>query len=134
MADIQYPPYPAGTFDAAVIDNDNQPSTVLDASLAFRVEGTIVLNSGNLVTGRMDVTVYVDELGGQIDQSIGSTSLSIPGDGTFSYTVVIPANTLPETPTGSGVYQVGVLLTHRNSFGIPTELTAFEDLGAFRIS
>lgn len=134
MADIQYPAAGASTFTAKVVDNDGDPSAVLDASKDFTVKCRIDLNSGDIVTGEMTATVFADELGGSFDEKIGAETVSIPGDDIYDVEVKVTKNTLPENPTGSGIYRMAALLTHKNDAGNDTELTAFEDLGTFRVS
>jgi hypothetical protein len=132
MPDIQFFPVPLGTFTASVIDNNGAPSKVVEAGLDFSVEGAIVLNAGNIITGTMTVTAYADEVGGPFDASIGSTPVTIPGDGTFPYKVTIPANKLANPPTSSGVYELTAVLTHTTSAGTLTNVTAFENLEQVR--
>lgn len=133
---IQFPPRPLGDFCVdQVRDNNGNPATILEAALPFDVTGRIVITAGNALTGTATVTIYADQLGGPIDQAIGSVSVPIPGDGTFPWTVTVPAGTLPDAPAGgSNLYRLAAVFTMVNSAGTATETSSFVDLGTFRIS
>jgi hypothetical protein len=133
---IQFPPRPLGDFCVdQVLDNNGNPTTILEAALPFDVRGRIVITAGNALTGTATVTIYADQLGGPIDQAIGNVSVPIPGDGTFPWTVTVPGGTLPDAPAGgSNLYRLAAVFTMVNSAGTPTETSSFVDLGTFRIS
>jgi hypothetical protein len=130
---IQFPPRPLGDFCVdQVTDNNGNPATILDAALPFVVTGRIVITAGNAITGTATVTIYADQLGGPFDQTIGSVSVLIPGDGIFPWTVTVPGGTLPAG--GSNLYRLAAVFTMVNSAGTLTETSSFVDLGTFRIS
>jgi hypothetical protein len=140
MADIQFFPVPGGTFTVtAVEDNNGAPARVLEAALDFRVRGEITISAGNAITGTATVTIYADQLGGPIDQAIGSVPVNIPGDSPvgnpFTWTVTVAGGTLPNAPAGgSNLYRLAAVLTMVNSNNVLTETSAFVDLETFRIS
>jgi hypothetical protein len=140
MADIQFFPLPGGTFTVtAVEDNNGNPAKVLEAALDFRVRGEITISAGNTITGTATVTIYADQLGGPIDQAIGSVPVNIPGDSPvgnpFAWTVTVTGGTLPDAPAGgSNLYRLAAVLTMVNSNNVLTETSAFVDLETFRIS
>jgi hypothetical protein len=133
---IQFFPVAGGEFCVtAVLDNNGAPATILEAAFPFTIEGTITITAGNTVTGTATVTIFADQLGGPIDQAIGSVSVNIPGDGTFPWTVTVPGGTLPDAPAGgSNLYRLAAVLTMVNSGGVLTETSSFVDIGTFRIS
>jgi hypothetical protein len=136
MAVIQFFPVPAGEFNVTnVLDVNGAPANVLEASQPFDVEGEIVINAGNAITGTATVRLYADQLGGPIDQEIGNAAnVAIDGDGTFPWTVNVPANTLPDAPSGdSNLYQLAAVLKMVNSANKPTNITAHEVIGTFTI-
>jgi len=148
MATIEAPLMPsgAGTFTADVFDNTGlQPANIVEADLAFHVKGDIILVANDLIAGTMKVTVFADEIGGDIDREIGHTLVPVNGDGTYPYDVTVAAATLPDPATlpplapgttRSGTYQVAAVCTHETC-GVPpklTEIQAFEDLGAYRVA
>ena len=102
---------------SAVLDNNGNPAAVLEAALDFSVEGTITISAGNAITGTATVRLYADQLGGPIDQAIGTPAVvAITGDGTYAWTVTVNAGTLPDAPAGgSNLYRLAAVLTVVNS-------------------
>jgi len=141
---IQFPARPLGDFCVTeVVDNNGVPARNLEAAQYFDVKGEIRINAGHAITGTATVSVYADQLGGDIDQEIGRTApaINITGDGTFQWTVRVPGGTLPDVapplppPAGrSNLYRLAAALTMVNSVGGGTETASFVDLGTFMIS
>ena len=101
MADIQFPNVllsPPGTFDAVLIDNNGDPSTVLDAGLDFTINANWTISSlaALLLGGQFEVAAYAEAIGAGPEQQIGNLVV-VPLDGSTNYsaTVTVPANTLP---------------------------------------
>lgn len=136
--DVQCCPTPCGRFCVdEVVDNNGAPASILEAALPFSVKGKIEVKAGNAITGKATVTIYADQLGGNIDRAIGRTAppIDITGDGTFPWTVTVPGGTLPDAPAGgSNLYRLAAVFTMVNSANQPTETSSFADLGTFRIS
>jgi hypothetical protein len=135
--DVQCCPTPCGRFCVdEVVDNNGAPATILEAALAFSVKGKIEFKAGNAITGKATVTLYADQLGGDVDKAIGTAPpVDITGDGTYSWTVTVPGGTLPDAPAGgSNLYRLAAVFTMVNSANKPTETSSFADLGTFRIS
>jgi hypothetical protein len=133
---IQFPPRPLGDFCVdKVVDNNDAPATTLEAALPFTISGRIVVTAGNAITGTATVTIYADQLGGPFDDAIGTVTVNIPGDGTFKWTITVPGGTLKDAPQGgSNLYRLAAVFTMVNSANVPTETSAFVDLGMYRIS
>jgi hypothetical protein len=133
---IQFPPRPAGKFCVdEVHDNNDAPATILEAKDPFTVTGRIEVTAGNALTGTATVTIYADQLGGDVDKSIGSVAVNIPGDGSFPWSVTVPGGTLDDAPAGgSNLYRLAAVFTMVNSNQVLTETSSFVDLGTYRIS
>jgi hypothetical protein len=119
-----------------VCDNNGAPLEVLEAALPFEVRGRIIITAGQAITGTARVTIYADQLGGSFDGPLAYVDVDIPGDGTYPWTVTVPANTLPDTPpaSGSALYRLAAVLTMVNSNGAATETSSFVEMGTFRVS
>jgi hypothetical protein len=140
MAVIQFPNVllsPPGDFNAALIDNNGNPSTVLDAGQVIRINAdwTISPLAALLLGGRFEVAAYVEAIGPGPEQQIGPTStVLLNGSTSYSTTIVVPPSTLPNPPPAgqSGAYKVVVLLTHRN-FGAVSDVSAIVEFPVVRI-
>jgi len=146
MADIQaFGVANAGTFNANVVDNDGDPSTVLDAALDFKVTCDWQL-SGFLVgalSGNFELAAYVESIGPGREQQIGTppnVTVTVPITGVANYgpiDISVPANTLPDQNAlagDSGVYKLITVLSHRNTFGNFSDVSAFVEGPILRIS
>jgi hypothetical protein len=119
-----------------VVDNNGAPADILEAAKPFDVKGRIIITAGQAITGKARVTIYADQLGGSFDGPLGYVEVDIPGDGTYPWTVTVPADTLPDTPPddGSALYRLAAVLTMKNSSGVTTETSSFVEIGTFRVS
>ncbi|WP_328472312.1 hypothetical protein OHA21_09525 [Actinoplanes sp. NBC_00393] len=120
MARIQFPNrlFGPGDFFAEVVDNNGDPTEVLEAGDSFeiRTKWDIGLLAALLMGGEWTVSTYVESLGPGPEKLIGTTTLPLDGSTAYKATVHVPANTLPNDPpppTG-GVYKMVTVLTHRN--------------------
>ena len=117
-----------GTFNAALIDNNGAPSSVLEANQPFTIQASwnISALAALLLGGQWQLAAYVESIGAGPEQQIGATvTVPLNGGTNFSANIVVPANTLPDDPAPplSGTYKVVTLLTHRN-FGKVTDVAA----------
>ena len=140
MADIQFPNVllNPGTFTATVIDNNGNPSTVLDAGTQFEIQCSWQVSplAALLLGGQWEVAAYVESVGAGPEQQIGPTSV-VPLNGSagpYTTTIIVPAGTLPNNPAPpeSGVYKLVTVLTHRN-FGNVSDVSAVEEGPFLRI-
>jgi hypothetical protein len=141
--DIQFPATLPGTntFDARLVDNNGDPSTVLEAAKDFSidVEVSISPETALVLGGDWDFKAYAEAIGPGPECQLG-TALTLPINGTLTYkgTIVVPAGTLPDldpqppvAPT-SGAYKIVVLLGHRN-YGRYTDISAIVEFPVVRI-
>ena len=139
-ATLQYSPVPsAGSITADVIDNNGNPSSVIDANLDFTVKGALTVSAGGMLDGKFKLTLLGDEHGGQFDAAVISADVDITGDGSFPYVITIPANTLPRPAVVGGarprqVMSLYLLVTYVTAGGADTDLTAIAELGTFLFS
>jgi hypothetical protein len=141
MADIQFPStfFDPGTFTAVVNDNNNAPSTVLDAGQPFTISTTTDLseNARIFLGGTLDYAAYVEAIGPGVEQQVGATeSFVLNNTSPINVTITVPANTLPDNlgPGQSGAYKLVVLMTHRNVAGVVTDIAAVVEGPVLRIS
>lgn len=139
MAQIQFPNrlFGFGDFHAEVQDNSGAPTSVLEAGVPFRVETKweIPPLAALLLGGVWTVTTYAESIGPGPEIRIGSDTVPLNGGTSYSTTVTVPANTLPNNPNPptSGVYKLVTVLTHRN-FGRTSDVAAIVDGPTARIA
>jgi hypothetical protein len=139
MSGIQFPigPLGPGAFGATVIDNNGNPSTVLEANADFRIDVLWSIDpiSALLLGGQWELAAYVESIGPGPELQVGNTEV-VPLNGTQNYaaTIVVPAGSLPNNPSppDSGVYKIVTVLTHRN-FTQVTDVAAIEEGPMVRI-
>lgn len=140
MAVIQFPnvPFGPGTFTATVVDNNGNPSSVLDAAQPFSIEVEAILDplSASLLGGELEFAAYVESIGPGVEQQVGPTETAVlTGATNYPKTIVVAANTLPNNlgPGESGAYKLVTLMTHRQ-FGAVTDVAAVAESPILRIS
>lgn len=140
MADIQFPNVllNPGSFTATVLDNNGNPSSVLDAGTPFTIDATWQVSplAALLLGGQWEIAAYVESVGAGPERQIGPTSV-VPLDGRttpYTTTIIVPAGELPDNPAppASGVYKLVTVLTHRN-FGSVSDVSAVEEGPFLRI-
>jgi hypothetical protein len=139
MADIQFPNvlFGPGTFTATVLDNNGNPSSVLDAGVQFTIhaEWSIDPVAALHLGGDWQVAAYVESIGPGPEQQVGPTqTVPLNGGTNYSTDIVVPP-TLPNNlgPGQSGAYKLVTLLTHSN-FGNVSDVAAVAEGPVLRIS
>ena len=139
MADIQFPNvlFGPGTFTADVLDNNGNPSTVLDAGLQFTIRTSWSIDplAALLMGGDWQVASYVEAIGPGAEQQVGPTQ-TVPLNGGTNYAtdIVVPPTLPNNLPAGqSGAYKLVTLLTHVN-FGSVSDVAAVAEGPVLRIS
>lgn len=139
---IQFP----STLSAQIVvetmtDPNGAPANVLDVDLGFSISGRI--DFPNWLSGKGNISVYADELGGRFDAKILTKDIDITAGGPegsvkhYPWTVTYPANLppggtpLPDPSPGSQVYRLAVVFTFN---GQPTDIAGFVELGTFLIN
>jgi hypothetical protein len=140
MTNIQFPNvlFGPGTFTATVLDNNGNPSNVLDAAQEFRIEVEAILDplSASLLGGDLEFAAYVESIGPGREQQVGPTrTVTLTGATNYPDVIVVPASTLPNNlgPGESGAYKLVTLMTHRQ-FGAVTDVAAVVEGPILRIS
>jgi|SRR3954451_10036005 hypothetical protein len=135
MAELHIFPNPltaSGEFTATVNDNAGLPTNVIEASLAFTVDcrWTIDPITASLLGGTWHVDLYAESIGGGFEGRLGGNAVAVsPGQTTYTSTITVPANTLPnDVPVHpvddiSSVYKMAVVLRHHNGV-VTTSITA----------
>ena len=120
-----------------VTDPGGAPANVLDVDLGSAVSGTVVLP--NWMTGTGHVAIYADELGGPIDEKIGSVDVPIMGSTgepsltTYNWTVNLPGSppVLPDPSTGSQLYRLAAVFTFGDQ---STDIASFVEMGTYLVN
>jgi len=125
----------------SITDPNGNPSNVLDLDLGFVISGEVILP--NWLEGTGHVNVYAQEIGGPVNQSIGSNDNPLtftrpvpaePGPATYPWKVTIPpnSNVLPDPqPGASQVYDLVAVFVFDDQL---TDIGAFVDLGKYLIN
>ena len=140
MADIQFPNvlFGPGTFTATVLDNNGNPSSVLDAGQQFTIHAERPIDplAAALSAASWQFAAYVEAIGPGVEQQVGPTQ-TVPLNGATNYQtdIVVPATSLPDNlgPGQSGAYKLVTLMTHRN-FGAVSDIAAVAEGPVLRIS
>jgi hypothetical protein len=140
MTEIQFPNVllaPPSTFDAQLLDNNGNPSNVLEASAPIDIKCDWVISglAALLLGGQWEVAAYAESIGPGPEKQIGNTVVvPLNGGTTYSATITVPPFALPDNPGPgqSGAYKVVVLLTHRN-FGVVSDVAAVVEFPVVRI-
>jgi hypothetical protein len=138
MTNIQFPAlaFPPGTFNAQLLDNNGNPSTVLEASLPITITATwdIDKEAARLLGGAWNIAAYADTVGPGTDLELGETTVAVDGGTSYSATITVPPNKVADNPPppASGAYKVVVVLTHRN-FGQISDVAAVVEFPVVRI-
>ncbi len=119
-----------------LIDPDGAPADVLDIDLGFTVLGSVELPGW--LSGKGEVRLAADEIGGQIDEIIGRVSFPIPGSNTvndppsmkYQWRINVSPRALPDV---SNVYRLAVVFAFQTPGGGHTDIGAFYDLGTFLV-
>lgn len=138
MADIQLFGPGSGNFAAAVRDNNGAPTTVLEASAPFTIETNWYLDAttATYLGGHWEVAVYAESIGKGPERQLGTTVIvAVNGGVSYSATVNVAANTLPNDPSEphSGVYKLVAVLLLRNVAGKVTNVAAVAESPIVRI-
>lgn len=143
MVAIQVPSPQSGSFTAAIVDNNGNPSTVLDANQDFKITCNWDLNTSLslMLEGTFELSTYAEAIGAGVEKRIGFLSVPIvlgqkvygPAD------VVVAAGTLPDQTAlavdESGTYKLITVLTHRNNAGVVSDVVAVDEApNALRIT
>lgn len=130
---------PSGEFDVdAVTDlNGNPVGAVIDADPGFQITGRVQLP--NWLSGNGQVCIYVDELGGPLNKSVGCVPVPInpnpgdpPGLQTYPWTVQIRPPVFPDPQPGSSqLYRFGAVFTYGGTQ--LTDIQSFVDMGALMV-
>lgn len=138
MAELHIFPNPltaGGKFEATVNDNAGLPTNVIEASLVFTVDckWDIDAITASLLGGTWHVDLYAESIGGGFEGRLAGNAVAVvPGQTTYSSTITVPANTLPNDPPvhpqndDSSVYKMVVVLRHHNGV-VTTSITALSD-------
>jgi hypothetical protein len=139
----------AADLTAFIHDNNNNPINVIEASKPWSVHVRLDVNAGGIFDGFCHFDLWVEQVGGSRTGRLGSVVMAVPGDGSFTTHVNVPANDplvapgnvtaggAPHTITDSGVYHLVLVMTHHNQppgVGTSTEATAVVDFGIVRVS
>jgi hypothetical protein len=139
MVDIQVPVTLApATFNATIVDNNGNPSTVLDAATNFTIVCDWQLSpaAAGALGGQFELSAYAESIGAGPEVQLGQTNVAVNGSQNYGpVNIDVPANTLPDNvpPGQSGAYKVIALLTHSN-FGVVTDIAAIVEFPVVRIS
>lgn len=143
MAGIQYPNpfFDPGTFNATVVDNNGQPSTVLDAGQPFTIRTQTDLGAvaALFLGGTLQYAAYAESIGPGVEKQIGQTvNFAMNGTQVINTDIVVTPGALglPNNlgPGQSGAYKLVVLLTHRSVNNSVTDVAAVVDGPVLRIS
>ena len=135
-SDIQFVPGTGKLYVDALLDPSGNPITVLDIDAGFTFRGRVELPG--FLSGKGVVRLAADEIGGQIDQTIGQQVLNITGatsptdppSKVYSWSITVKSPTLPDD---SKMYQFGVVFIFQTPGGGHTDIGGFYDLGAFLV-
>jgi hypothetical protein len=122
---------PSGSISSFVHDNDQNPTTVLEATKPFQMHVTFSIDpvlAAILGPGpNLRVEVYADQLGGGLDALVGSTNVNHNPVQT-NYTTHVACGPLGINSPGTGqsnLYKLAVVLTYAN--GGPEYITGFTE-------
>ncbi len=130
----------SGTFtvDSVTDLSGNVLGNNIDIDQGFQINGHVALP--NWLSGNGQVCIYVDELGGPINQQLGCTAVAIapnptdpPGTTSDYWTVAFPANSsvLPDPQPGdSQFYRVAAVFTYGSQL---TDIQAGVEMGMYLI-
>jgi hypothetical protein len=135
--DIQLVPAgPAQLFVDSVSDPGGPPANVLDVDLGFEVKGRVTLP--NSFTGRGQVCIYADELGGPIDQRLlPCADITITADPaepklkTYNWTITFGGGVLPDPSPGSQLYHLAAIFLFGDQ---ASDIAGFVDMGLYLIN
>lgn len=127
MPAIQFPnAFFTGDMAATVVDNNGNPSNVLESSLPFTINVTWDYNTFGLLGGRWLIQAFAESIGPGPEIVIGSAGpVAAAPDGPKATAINVGANTLPAN--NSGVYKIVIVLTHENPAGSPTNVAALSE-------
>jgi hypothetical protein len=135
-SDVQFVPT-GGTFTVdKITDPGGGPSNVIDVDLGFEVSGTV--NLPNWLSGKGQVCVYADELGGSIDKRLDPCYkfdiTATPGEPkmkTYKWSIKFPGTVLPDPSPGSQLYRLAAVFLFGDQ---STDIAAFNELGPYLIN
>ena len=124
-------PMPTGELEVQLLDNNNAPSSSVEAAAGFALRVSWNFNTnipGWLIP--VQIKAYADELGGAFDGQLGPPPVinlpNLPSSGTAI--LVVPGGTLPDpSPNGSSVYRIVVVMA---GVGGAHDLAAFAEVTA----
>jgi hypothetical protein len=135
---VQFVPNSGDFTVDSISDPGGAPSNILDVDLGFEVKGTVTLP--NFLSGKGQVCIYADELGGPIDQRLSPcANIDItgksgePGSTTYPWTITFPGNppVLPDPDPGSQLYHLAAVFLFGDQL---TDIASFVDMGMFLIN
>lgn len=129
---IQVPlSFPSGSISSFVHDNDQNPTSVLEATKAFQMHVNFNIDpvlAAILGPGpNWRVEVYADQLGGGLDALVGTATVNHNPTQT-NYTLHVQCGPLGVNSPGAGqsnLYKLAVVLTYAN--GGPEYITGFTE-------
>jgi len=135
-ADVQFLSGAGKLYVDNLIDPSGSPVTVLDIDQGFTLNGRLELPGW--LSGRGVVRLAADEIGGQIDTTIGEVVVPITGATnpndppviTYPWSIPVSPTALPDEVK---MYQFGVVFAFQTPAGGHTDIAAFYDLGAYLV-
>ncbi len=135
---VQFSP-PGGEFFVDVItDPGGAPASILDVDQGFEVTGRVTLP--NWLSGKGQVCIYADELGGPIDKKLDPCAeLAItgkkgePGSTVYPWSIKFPGNppVLPDPSPGSQLYRLAAIFMFGDQL---TDIASFVEMGTYLIN
>jgi hypothetical protein len=135
-ADVQFVPGTGKFRVEKLVDPSGNPVDVLDIDLGFQLSGYVELPGW--LSGRGDVRLAADQIGGPVDKVIGRAVLNITGatSPTDPPSVRYPWSISVKSPAledKSEMYQLGLVFALQTPGGGHTDIGAFFDLGAYLV-
>src|SRR5438046_6350517 len=133
---VQFSP-PGGEFFVDVItDPGGAPATILDVDQGFQVTGRVTLP--NWLSGKGQVCVYADELGGPIDEKLSPCAeipitgkVGEPGVTVYNWSINFPGTVLPDPSPGSQLYRLAAIFQFGDQL---TDIASFVEMGTYLIN
>ncbi len=126
---VQFVPTGGNFYVDSITDPGGAPASILDVDLGLVVSGRVILP--NWLTGKGQVCVYADELGGPIDERLqpcaqidikGKTGE--PGSTTYPWKISFPGTVLPDPTPGSQLYRLAAVFLPWHQAGAPARARA----------
>ncbi|HEY8112909.1 MAG TPA: hypothetical protein VII16_08575 [Actinomycetes bacterium] len=135
-ADVQFIPGSGKLYIDTLVDPSGNPTNVLDIDVGFTINGRLQLPGW--LSGRGVVRLAADEIGGQIDKTIGEAIVSVTGATTphdppniiYPWSISVKTPTLPDE---SKMYQLAIAFIFQTRGGGHTDIGGVYDLGSFLV-